>query len=108
MGEPHVLYTVEGGVAVLSFNRPDKKNAFSPEMVELLYKHFQEVQKDDAVQGVILTGKGDALMARPLGPVWAWPCFPTCGSAPNGLVLPNRLSSWAWWPGTAMPISCPA
>ena len=63
MAEPHVLYEVEGAVAVISFNRPKKQNAFSAEMIELLYRFFDKARQDDAVKGIILTGKGDAFCA---------------------------------------------
>lgn len=63
MAEPHVLYEVEGAVAVISFNRPKKQNAFSAEMIELLHRFFDKARRDDAIKGIILTGKGDAFCA---------------------------------------------
>lgn len=63
MTEPHVLYEVEGAIAVISFNRPKSQNAFSAEMIELLHQFFDEARKDDSVKGIILTGKGDAFCA---------------------------------------------
>lgn len=63
MTEPHVLYDVEGAVAVISFNRPKSQNAFSAEMIEGLHHFFDEARKDNSVKGIILTGKGDAFCA---------------------------------------------
>lgn len=60
MGEPHLLYQVKGAVAVISFNRPGMKNAFSREMIGLLQAHFKKARDDDSIRGIILTGKGDA------------------------------------------------
>jgi enoyl-CoA hydratase/carnithine racemase len=63
MKESDVLYTVEGSVAILFLNRPRNKNAISLEMVRLLRRFFEEAQRDEAVKGIILTGKGDAFCA---------------------------------------------
>ncbi len=63
MTEPHVLYQVEKAIAVISFNRPEVKNAFSAEMIDLLHKFIIEARDDDSVKGIILTGKGDAFCA---------------------------------------------
>jgi len=35
MEDAHVIYGVEAGVAVITLNRPETKNAFSPEMISL-------------------------------------------------------------------------
>ncbi|MCG6534652.1 MAG: enoyl-CoA hydratase-related protein [Syntrophales bacterium LBB04] len=58
-----VLYKVEEAIAVISFNRPKVKNAFSVEMIRLLFEFFEEARRDDAIKGIILTGKGDAFCA---------------------------------------------
>jgi enoyl-CoA hydratase/carnithine racemase len=63
MADPHVLYEAEGAVAIISFNRPKQQNAFSAEMIGLLHRFFDEARQDDAVKGIILTGKGDAFCA---------------------------------------------
>lgn len=63
MTEQHVLYQVEKAIAVISFNRPEVKNAFSAEMIDLLHKFIIEARDDDSVKGIILTGEGDAFCA---------------------------------------------
>ena len=60
MSEPHLLYQVTGEVAVISFNRPKTRNAFSREMIELLPAYFSKARDDHAVKGIILTGQGEA------------------------------------------------
>jgi enoyl-CoA hydratase/carnithine racemase len=60
MGEPHLLYQVQEAVAVISFNRPKAKNAFSREMIGLLPSFFAKARDDKAIKGIILTGEGDA------------------------------------------------
>jgi 2-(1,2-epoxy-1,2-dihydrophenyl)acetyl-CoA isomerase len=53
----------ENGVATLTLDRPDKLNALSDEMWELLGRHLADIAADDAVRAVILTGAGRAFSA---------------------------------------------
>jgi len=48
----------DGHVAVLTLNRPDKMNAISAEMRENLPLTLQEVQEDDNLRCLIITGAG--------------------------------------------------
>jgi 2-(1,2-epoxy-1,2-dihydrophenyl)acetyl-CoA isomerase len=48
----------DGHIAVLTLNRPDKMNAISAEMRENLPLVLQEVQEDDNVRVLIITGAG--------------------------------------------------
>lgn len=59
MSEDHVLYTVEKSYALITLNRPEVKNAFSPEMIRLWREYLEESGKDDRVRVIIVTGKGD-------------------------------------------------
>lgn len=59
MTEDHVLYVVEHDYALITLNRPEAKNAFSPEMIRLWREYLEEAKKDDRVKVIILTGKGD-------------------------------------------------
>jgi enoyl-CoA hydratase/carnithine racemase len=63
MEDSHILYNVEHGIAVIYFNRPKVKNAFSAEMIRLLFEYLEKSRRDDTVKGIILTGKGDAFCA---------------------------------------------
>jgi len=49
----------DSGVATLTLNRPDKRNAISFELIDDLLRGFDEVAKSDALV-VILTGAGKA------------------------------------------------
>jgi len=49
----------DGGVATITLNRPDKRNAISFELIDDLLRAFDEVAKSDAIV-VILTGAGRA------------------------------------------------
>jgi 2-(1,2-epoxy-1,2-dihydrophenyl)acetyl-CoA isomerase len=53
-----LLLEKDGHVAILTLNRPDKMNALSAEMRESLPRALQEIQADDSVRAVILTGAG--------------------------------------------------
>jgi enoyl-CoA hydratase/carnithine racemase len=59
MNEPHVRYTVEREVATITLNRPEARNAFSPEMITLWRQFLEEAKADDGVRIIIVTGKGD-------------------------------------------------
>jgi enoyl-CoA hydratase/carnithine racemase len=59
MSEPHVLYRTEGHVAIITLNRPEAKNAFSPEMIDLWRQFLEEAKQNEQVRVIIVTGKGD-------------------------------------------------
>src|SRR5215475_7030776 len=54
---------IDGGVAVITMNRPDRRNAFSQDMVSALGAVLAQVETDDAVGCVVLTGAGGAFCA---------------------------------------------
>jgi len=54
---------VDGPVATLRLNRPDKLNAVTPAMWELLVEHCDRIEADPAIRSVILTGAGRAFCA---------------------------------------------
>jgi 3-hydroxypropionyl-coenzyme A dehydratase len=47
------------GIAVIKINRPDKYNAMNTEVAKDLISVFNDLDKDDAVKVIILTGEGD-------------------------------------------------
>ena len=58
-----VLLRVEGAVAIVTLNRPEKMNTFSNELMNGLGKALAYVEDDDAVRCVVLTGNGRAFSA---------------------------------------------
>jgi trans-feruloyl-CoA hydratase/vanillin synthase len=50
----------ESGTATVSLNRPQKKNAMSPQMHREMLDALGKLADDDAVRVLILTGKGDS------------------------------------------------
>ena len=53
-----VLYEVDGHVATLTLNRPDQRNAVSPELALALEAAVQRFEQDDDVWVAVLTGAG--------------------------------------------------
>ena len=60
---PVLLETVQGGIALLVMNRPDKLNALNNELATALNQAFERIGKDDSVRVVVLTGAGRAFCA---------------------------------------------
>jgi enoyl-CoA hydratase len=56
---PTLLYEKSDGVAVLTMNRPEVRNALNAEMLCRLADAWQDVNDDPAVRVAILTGAGD-------------------------------------------------
>ncbi len=58
-----ILFDVSDGVATITLNRPDRLNAFVPEMGDEIIDAFERVREDDAVRSVVLTGAGRGFCA---------------------------------------------
>ncbi len=54
-----IEYHVAEGIAKITINRPEKRNAFRPQTVTELIKAFDLARDDNEVGVIILTGKGD-------------------------------------------------
>ncbi|MFN3749198.1 MAG: crotonase/enoyl-CoA hydratase family protein [Sphingorhabdus sp.] len=54
-----ILYDVADGVATITLHRPDKMNAFTSTMMNEMISAFDEIDADDNVRAVIVTGHGD-------------------------------------------------
>ncbi len=50
---------LDGGVAVVTVNRPDKLNALNAQVMRELGEVVSEIERDSAVRGVIVTGSGE-------------------------------------------------
>jgi 2-(1,2-epoxy-1,2-dihydrophenyl)acetyl-CoA isomerase len=59
----HVIETVADGVATLTLNRPERRNAMSPEMFAALLEALPRLAGDADVGVVVLTGAGGAFCA---------------------------------------------
>ncbi len=58
-----LLTHLEAGILSLTFNRPQKKNAFTGEMYDAAARALVEADANDAVRVVVLTGAGGAFTA---------------------------------------------
>jgi len=61
--ESPVLYERNGGVAVITLNRPDRLNAMTPALFQALMDRLDEARDDRQVRVVIITGAGRAFSA---------------------------------------------
>jgi enoyl-CoA hydratase/carnithine racemase len=59
------LVTLErrGNVALLTLNRPNARNAISPEVSQTMAGLLDEIEADDALRAVVLTGAGEVFSA---------------------------------------------
>jgi enoyl-CoA hydratase/carnithine racemase len=58
-----ILYDVADHVATITLHRPDRMNAFTPTMMRELLDVCDEIDADDDVRAVIITGSGRAFCA---------------------------------------------
>jgi 2-(1,2-epoxy-1,2-dihydrophenyl)acetyl-CoA isomerase len=58
-----ILAALETGVLTVTLNRPDKLNAFNPEMHERLREALERAKNEPEVRAVLLTGAGRAFCA---------------------------------------------
>jgi enoyl-CoA hydratase/carnithine racemase len=63
MNFEHINYSLGNGIATITLNRPDKLNAFTALMRDELIQAFDQVDRDDDVRAVIMTGAGRAFCA---------------------------------------------
>lgn len=56
----HLKITLNQGVVTVALNRPEKRNAFHPEMIQELKSAFKGFAKDKKLRAVVLTGEGES------------------------------------------------
>jgi enoyl-CoA hydratase len=54
-----LLYQKENGIGIVTINRPQAANAMNDQAYEELLQLFQEIEKDNEVRVIILTGSGE-------------------------------------------------
>ena len=116
MTDPHLIFDIRDGIAELTMNRPEKRNALSPEMLVRMAQAWRTVRDDDDIRVAVLTGAGDkafcagadlgrliTLMTRQRGPEDEWDqqlladkaafgdghVFDPYGQAPPGQLCPG-------------------
>lgn len=59
MPDEEVAYRIDDGVATITINRPERRNALNPEVLSLLIERFGRARSSPEVRVVVLTGAGD-------------------------------------------------
>lgn len=55
---PDLLYEIEDATAVLTLNRPEKRNALNDSLINSLKGALHETDKNDAVRAIVIRGAG--------------------------------------------------
>ncbi|GAA2358009.1 enoyl-CoA hydratase [Saccharopolyspora halophila] len=63
MGDDVVQYEIDGAIAKITLNRPDKLNAMNAQVIGELGRRVREAGDDDSVKVVLITGAGRAFSA---------------------------------------------
>jgi trans-feruloyl-CoA hydratase/vanillin synthase len=58
-----LLVTREGGITTIVFNRPEKRNAMSPQLHREMYQLLTELRYDKETRVIVLTGAGENFCA---------------------------------------------
>jgi len=55
---PSVIVESAHAVAHVTLNRPDRRNAYDGRLIAALHTAFEEIERDDSIRVVVLTGAG--------------------------------------------------
>jgi enoyl-CoA hydratase/carnithine racemase len=58
--DQELLITIEDGVGSIAFNRPQVRNSLTPALLQRFISKFQQLEENDAVRVIVLTGVGKA------------------------------------------------
>src|SRR2546423_15175389 len=91
-------YQVEGGIAVITLNDPPA-NTYSYEMMQQLDRAILDARMDDAVQVIVITGKGekffcavaDIQMLANVTPTFKYYFCLHANETPNRIELTHKL-----------------
>jgi len=59
MGYKNIIFSLEDGIAIITFNRPKALNALNAELIHELSQALDEIAENPAVRVLILTGAGE-------------------------------------------------
>lgn len=114
MSAPLTL-TIRHRVATITYNRPEKLNAMTPEMAGLMWDAVRQINSSDEARAVILTGTGKAFCAgsdisdldRYATP-WEFRNRPEYCDALRALLKPSiaAINGYAMGGGLEMALSC--
>ena len=63
MSDPQVIRSDNAGLATLTLNRPEKLNALAPRVFVELREHIEAIERDTAINCVVLAGSGRSFCA---------------------------------------------
>ncbi|MBV8153322.1 MAG: enoyl-CoA hydratase/isomerase family protein, partial [Candidatus Eremiobacteraeota bacterium] len=63
MTDQHVTVDREGAIAILTLNRPEKRNPLSLEMMRELDRRLSELGEDRSIGAIVLRAQGPAFSA---------------------------------------------
>lgn len=58
-GSSPLSFELEGGIAILTLNRPDRGNSLNPEMLVALEEAWERIETDQDIRVAIVTGAGE-------------------------------------------------
>ena len=58
-----LLLTKDGGITTIAFNRPEKRNAMSPQLHREMFELLTELRYDKETRVIVLTGAGESFCA---------------------------------------------
>lgn len=104
MAEQDVLYSKEGGIAIVTLNRPEKLNALTHEMNGMVNSFVEDIKRDDEVRVAILTGNGRGFCAGTDISSGAVPPSSTTGRpASQGEPGPSTYTAGTLWSFSSIP-----
>jgi len=59
MDDP-VLFDVENRIALITLNRPERRNAINQALLIMLYDYIEKITRDDDIRVAIITGNGSS------------------------------------------------
>ncbi|WP_028222463.1 enoyl-CoA hydratase/isomerase family protein [Paraburkholderia oxyphila] len=89
-----IEFRLNGAVATLCLNRPEKLNALTPEMLTLMLDHLDRIEQDAEIRAVILTGAGRAFCAGA--------DIKGSGAAPKQMSVAHARASMAFYQKVAL------
>jgi len=91
-----VLFEVDGAVAWVTLNRPDRLNSFDEALATRLQTIWRELRHDDRVRAVVLTAAGDRAFCTGIDRDWQvpQPSSPFMVDDPGLLLGPKSADLW--------------
>ena len=77
MAYENIVFEVTEGIATITFNRPKALNALNGQLLDELSKALDEIEADEAIRVLVLTGAGENLL-WPVRTLPNWPPSTPC------------------------------